>query len=152
MIFLGMLAALLPLALGIILAGGNLLWFLEPVSLLAVVLSPLLCVAAGGFWTAFRKGLAAVIGQAPLMEEGDIVEALHVFDLLGKMTLLAGFLTALAGAVMILPHMGIPEKTGQGLAVAVIAPVYGLFLAGFFYLPARKRLEILLGNQNSKGE
>lgn len=109
-----------------LLEGGNPLRLFGLGACLAVLFGTFFAVLA-----AFGPGEMLAAWKSAFRKKGEAPseKAARVWDLAEKLSYAFGVLGLLLGAVLILSHVGGDmEKMGESVAVAIIAPIYGVAL------------------------
>lgn len=76
-------------------------------------------------------------------EEGE--HAVKFWEAAGGYSPTMGILGAVLGLIQVMQNLTDPNKLGEGIAVAFVATVYGVFLANVVYLPISGKLKMRLG-------
>ena len=135
---------LFALGLGLFLIGmrtnAGLQAFIDPPSVLIVVVPTLLFAAAThsprGVWAAVTHGL----GAGPVAE-ADAQPALAALRSLRSISLASGVLGTLIGLVSMLTNLADPTAIGPAVAVALLCPLYAVFLSEICVRPLSHRIE-----------
>ena len=80
-------------------------------------------------------------------EQRDI-QAAKVFEGMGGYCPTIGIIGAVMGLIHVMGNLADPSKLGGGIAVAVVATIYGVALANLVFLPAANKLKSVVGEQS----
>lgn len=133
----------------IVVAGGNIAWFLSLPSLL-FVLAPGVVLSLGPFSfreivSFFRSAFASQRAEERLLQN-----ALVFFESLGRYVVIGGFVGTIIGAIALLTGLDDPSVVASYVSLALITMLYGLILYTGIVLPFRsavKKKLLLLENQ-----
>ncbi len=103
----------------------------------AIVLLPgLLLMLFGRKWKAFVNGLQVMWNPEETLSGDKRREAKVCFDMLYKVTMIAGFTGTLIGLAILMSSA--PDSTSflKGFSVAILSSIHGLIFAFFLYYPA----------------
>jgi chemotaxis protein MotA len=101
----------------------------------------------------FRDGLALILNGFTAdeikhnliaktnIEHARMIAASSMFEQLGKIAPAMGLLGTLVGLVQMLANLSDPSAIGPGMAVSLLATLYGLILANAIYIPLADRVE-----------
>lgn len=101
----------------------------------------------------FRDGLALILNGFTAeeikhnliaktnIEHARMTAASTLFEQLGKIAPAMGLLGTLVGLVQMLANLSDPSAIGPGMAVSLLATLYGLILANAIYIPLADRIE-----------
>ena len=145
MIILGLIVSLFIIVVAILLAGSNILYIVDPVSLLIILGIDAGVLAASGQLKTFARGVSMLFTGTAGREKNEILASAAVFDMLVKSSLAAGFIGLLVGAIIILSNLANFTQMGAALAVALLSVLYGLIMAFLLFLPAKYSLTIKAG-------
>lgn len=67
--------------------------------------------------------------------------ASKVFESAGAYSPTFGIIGAVLGLIQVMQNLSDPSKLGEGIAVAFVATVYGLFVANLIFIPASTRIK-----------
>ena len=81
-----------------------------------------------------------------------VTRASKVFEAAGAYSPTFGIIGAVLGLIQVMQNLSDPSKLGEGIAVAFVATVYGLFVANLIFIPASTRIKanfqkVLLGKE-----
>jgi flagellar motor component MotA len=116
-------------------AGGGFGVFIDPFSLLAVLVPLLAVLTATKSFKVFYGGLKAVIRPKENLTEDLRGQAASLFRLLSKTTALASGIGVLIGSIIALGYVESPKILGEALSVALITPLYGVILIAALFEP-----------------
>ncbi len=101
----------------------------------------------------FRDGLALILNGFTAeeikhnliaktnIEHAHMMAAGTLFEQLGKIAPAMGLLGTLVGLIQMLANLADPSAIGPGMAVSLLATLYGLILANAIYIPLADRIE-----------
>lgn len=116
---------------------GQLIWFIDAPSLLAVLGIQLISLAASGQFYNFFRGFRLTFApkSVPIEELPSLAQrSEHAVGLGIKITILAGVLSSLIGFVVTMQNLSRPETIGPTLAVCVLTLFFACLIALFMYV------------------
>lgn len=73
--------------------------------------------------------------------EEEVSKASKVFESAGAYSPTFGIIGAVLGLIQVMQNLSDPAKLGEGIAVAFVATVYGLFVANLIFIPVSTRIK-----------
>ncbi len=141
LVLLGELLLFVAIFLVIIILGSwgmsAILWFLDPPSLLMILLFLIPGLLIMGEWKDFIKAFSVGIKNYSLLELKNIIGAV---DAAQKLTIYGALLAIIISAVLLLGNLDDPSTIGPNLAVCFLAGFYAVVFE-FILLPLRLNAE-----------
>ena len=137
---IGLIIAITGIMVGI---GSNLPIFIDPASLIIVVICTLGMLLLGGHSIPTMFG-AVFSGEATIDE---LRKAARAWKMVRWYLLAAGFMGTLLGWAIMLKLIDDLAAIGPGVAISILTVFYAIFLAFFISLPLQSRLEERIGEQ-----
>jgi hypothetical protein len=113
---------------------GDILWLVDPPSLLLVLSITFLVMGAGRSFKELRSAYRCALTPEKADKE-ERESAAAFFRCLGLSFLGTGLMGTIIGTVAVLANLADPAKVGQGLSIALLTSLYGLAFALIFALP-----------------
>jgi chemotaxis protein MotA len=73
--------------------------------------------------------------------EEQVTKASKVYEAAGAYSPTFGIIGAVLGLIQVMQNLSDPSKLGEGIAVAFVATVYGLFVANLIFIPVSTRIK-----------
>ena len=142
MIYLaGLLLGFATLVWGILVSGGNLIMFFDPVSFIIVFGIVASALTAGGRWGDFIKSFALWLSKKSAHTEVELKLGVSALDLAFRASNGAGAIGLTLGSVLALLSLHDMSKVGPYLAIALISPFYGMVLSFLIFLPMKLSMQ-----------
>jgi len=135
----------------IILGSGGMsavLWFLDPPSLLMILLFLIPGLLIMGEWKDFIKAFSVGIKNYSLLELKNIIGAV---DAAQKLTIYGALFAIIISGVLLLGRLDDPSTIGPNLAVCFLAGFYAVIIE-FFLLPLRLNAERKMNEEMDLGD
>ena len=138
---LGLVIFLIGIAITITILGGRVSDFIDPASILSILLSLVAVLAATRSFKVFLAGWRAVMNPREEISEELRGQAASLFRFLSKITMMVAFMVTLISLINMLMNLDFADEggiaaLGINLAASLLTPVLGLILVAAFFEPA----------------
>jgi flagellar motor component MotA len=124
------------------------IWFLDPPSLMIIVLVLIPGLLIMGAWKDFVKSFSVGIRQYSLLELKNIINAVEAAQ---KLTIFAALFAIIISGVQLLGRFDDPSTIGPNLAVCFLSGFYAVIIE-FLLLPVRLNAEKKMNEEMDLGE
>ena len=115
----------------------------KPDSLLIICVIVIPLLLASGQFRYFVMGFKIAVGRVKKAPVDEIKKVIAALKLAVKMTLLAGFIGFIVGAITLLANLSTTQMIGSSCALAIMSILYALFFVCLL-LPVQARAEAFL--------
>ncbi len=135
----GVVALALLLWVTIILSQGDIIMYLDMISLLAILSVTAVALLTAGHMKDFIRAIAICMGKEADIDKKKINASVHACKLAMSASAISGIVITLIGIVTILLQGLEPQLIGTNISVAILSTLYGLIIV-LFILPVMGRV------------
>ena len=123
-------------------------WFLDPPSLIIILLISIPGLLIIGEWKDFIKAFSVGIKQYNLLELKNIIEAVGAAQ---KLTIYGALFAIIISGILLMGRLDDPSTIGPNLAVCFLSGFYAVIIE-FFLLPLRLNAERKMNEEMDMGD